>query len=242
VPITYAVAELFGPRDRWPPSIERIQDGIDVREFHPSVTGARIRAELGIDPGAPIVGFVGRLHPGKGADIFVRAAAEIALWQPEAQFLVCGGELRGYEAYAAGVRQLSSSLGLDERIHFTESRYGPGDIPEVMAAIDVLLHLPRVREALGLVLIEAMATARPVIAFRTGGIAEVVVDGLTGELVPPGDWQAAARAVLGLLADPSRAHALGAAGRIRAEKEFEIGAHARRIEALYASLLGRAAR
>lgn len=241
VPMTCAVAELFGPRDRLPPSVVPIPDGIDVREFHPSVSGARIRAELGIDPGALVVGFVARLDPWKGADVFVRAAAEIALERPDARFLVCGGELRGYETYAAGIRRLASSLGLDGRIQFTGWRYRLGDIPEVMAAIDVLLHPPIRPEPFGLVLVEAMATARPVVASRTGGIAEVVVDGITGELVAPGDWRAAAAAVLRLLADPSRAHALGAAGRQRAEAEFEVGAYVRRIEALYDSLLGEAA-
>lgn len=241
VPMTYAVAELFGARDRLPPSVVPIPDGIDLREFHPSVVGTRIRAELGIDPDAPVVGFVARLDPWKGADVFVRAAAEIARENPDARFIVCGGELRGYETYAAGIRQLASSLGLDGRIEFTGWRYRLGDIPEVMAAIDVLLHPPIGPEPFGLVLVEAMATARPVVASRTGGIPEVVVDGLTGELVPPGDWRAAARAVLGLLADPPRARALGAAGRQRAEAEFEVGVYVRRIEALYDSLLGEAA-
>lgn len=242
VPMTCAVAELFGPRERLPPSVVPIPDGIDVREFHPTVSGARIRAELGIDPGAPVVGFVARLDPWKGADVFVRAAAQIAPERPEVRFLVCGGELRGYETYAAGIRELASSLGLDGRIQFTGWRYRLGDIPEVMAAIDVLLHLPIGPEPFGLVLVEAMATARPVVASRTGGIPEVVVDGVTGELVAPGDWRAAAGAVLRLLADPARARDLGLNGRARAEKEFEVGAYVRRIEALYDSLLGEAPR
>jgi glycosyltransferase involved in cell wall biosynthesis len=235
--MTYAVAELFGPRDGLGPLIVPIPDGIDVDEFHPSISGARIRTELGIDPEAPVVGFVARLDPWKGADVFVRAAAEIARERPDARFIICGGELRGYEGYAQGVRDLASDVGLDGRILFTGWRYQLGDIAEVMAAIDVLLHPPTGPEPFGLVLVEAMATARPVVASRTGGITEVVVDGLTGELVPPGDWRAAAAAVLRLLADPSRARSMGAAGRIRAMEEFEVGAYALRIEALYDAVL-----
>ena len=147
------------------------------------------------------------------------------------------GELRGYEDYAQGVRDLASNVGLDGRILFTGWRYTLGEIAEVMAAIDVLLHPPTGPEPFGLVLVEAMATARPVVASRIGGISEVVVDGLTGELVPPGDWKAAAAAVLRILADPSRAKSMGAAGRIRAIEDFEVGAYALRIEALYDSVL-----
>ena len=237
VPMTFAVAELFGPRDRLGPSIVPIPDGIDVEEFHPSISGARIRTELGIDPKTPVVGFVARLDPWKGADVFVRAAAEIALERPDVRFIICGGELHGYEDYAQGVRDLASDVGLDGRILFTGWRYTLGEIAEVMAAIDVLLHPPTGPEPFGLVLVEAMATARPVVASRIGGISEVVVDGLTGELVPPGDWKAAAAAVLRILADPSRARSMGAAGRIRAIEDFEVGAYALRIEALYDSVL-----
>jgi glycosyltransferase involved in cell wall biosynthesis len=237
VPMTFAVAELFGPRDGLGPSIVPIPDGIDVDEFHPSISGDRIRTELGIDAEAPVVGFVARLDPWKGADVFVRAAAEIARERPDARFIICGGELRGYEGYAQGIRDLASDLGLDGRVLFTGWRYTLGDIAEVMAAIDVLLHPPTGPEPFGLVLVEAMATARPVVASRIGGISEVVVDGLTGELIPPGDWHAAATAVLRLLADPSRSKSMGAAGRIRAMEDFEVGAYALRIEALYDSVL-----
>jgi glycosyltransferase involved in cell wall biosynthesis len=237
VPMTYAVAELFGPREGLGPSIVPIPDGIDVAEFHPSISGARIRSELGIAPEAAVVGFVARLDPWKGADVFVRAAAEILRERPDTRFIVCGGELAGYESYAKGIRDLASRAGLDGRITFTEWRYRLGDIPEVMAAIDVLLHPPIGPEPFGLVLVEAMATARPVVASRIGGITEVVVDGLTGELVPPGDWRAAASAVLRLLNDPARAQRMGAAGRARAMEEFEVGAYALRIEALYDAVL-----
>ena len=239
VPMTHAVADLFGPPGRRPRTVVPIPDGIDLAQFHPSLSGARIRAELGIASTAPVVGFVARLDPWKGAEVFVRAAAEIARERPDAHFLICGGELPGYESYAAGVRELASSLGLDGRIHFAGWRYRLADIPEVMAALDVLLHTPVRPEPFGLVLVEAMATGRPVVASDAGGIGEVVLDGVTGELVPPGDSQAAAGAVLRILADPSCAAAFGAAGRRRAESEFEVGAYVRRIEALYDDLLGR---
>ncbi len=237
VPMTFAVAELFGPRDELDASIVPIPDGIDVDAFHPSISGARIRTELGIDPDAPVVGFVARLDPWKGADVFVRAAAEIARQRPDARFIVCGGELRGYEGYAREICDLASDLGLDGRIAFTGWRYTLGDIAEVMAAIDVLLHPPTGPEPFGLVLVEAMATARPVVASRIGGITEVVVDGLTGELVAPGNSHAAAAAVLRLLEDPARARRMGAAGRARAVEDFEVGAYAIRIEALYDEIL-----
>ncbi len=214
-----------------------IPDGIDLTVYHPSVRGERIRRELDIDPTAPLVGFVGRLDPWKGADVFVRAAAEISRQRSDVRYLVCGGELPGYESYAERVKGLAWDLGLEGRIHFTGWVYRLDDIPEVMAAIDVLVHTSVRPEPFGLVLVEAMAAAKPVVASNAGGVQEVVEANVTGLLAEPGDWCGVADALGALLADPVRAQAMGRAGRERAERLFEVGAYARKIEALYALVL-----
>ena len=237
IPMTHAVAALFNSAGAADSKLTVIPDGIDLTEFHPSVSGARIRRDLAIPANAPVVGFVGRLDPWKGADVFVRAAGEVAKRCPAARFLVCGGDLPGYEAYAEGVRRLALEAGLDGRIDFTGWTYRLDDIPEVMAALDVLVHTSTRPEPFGLVLVEAMATAKPVVAANDGGVPEVVEDGVTGRLVEPGNWRAVAAAVDDLLADPSRAAAFGAAGRARVESLFEVGAYVDKVQALYASII-----
>ena len=235
VAMTGAVASMFG--ERRDERLLTIPDGIDLTRFSPEHQGERVRRDLGIPPGAPVAGFVARLDPWKGADVFVRAAAEAARQRPDAHFIVCGGELPGYEAYARGLREVAGRLGLDGRMHFTGWTYRVDDIPDVMGAIDVLVHTSVRPEPFGLVLIEAMASGKPVVAARDGGVPEIVEDGVTGVLVRPGDWYEAACAVAALLGQPERARVMGAAGRRRAQRLFDIDTYVRRVERLYDEIL-----
>jgi glycosyltransferase involved in cell wall biosynthesis len=238
ITMTEAVARMFSRRQRAGGRVRTIYDGLDVSQFNPRVSGERIRRELGLDPDAPVVGFVGRLDPWKGCDVFVRAAATVAAEHPRARFLVSGGSLPGYEEHAAGLERLAAELGIADRIQFTGWTYRLDDIPEVMAALDVFVHTSVRPEPFGLVLVEAMATERPVVGADGGGVPEVVEDGVTGLLAPPGDWKAVAAAISSLLADPEKARAMGRAGRERAVRCFEVGGYARQVEALYESVLG----
>ena len=240
VAMTDAVATMFDGRSRRRAAkVMTVPDGIDLSVFHPGRDGGRIRRDLHIPANVPVAGFVARLDPWKGADVFVRAAAAAAKRLPEAQFIVCGGELPGYEAHAAELRRLAAELDLDGRMHFTGWTYSVDDIPDVMAAIDVLVHTSVRPEPFGLVLVEAMATAKPVVAARQGGVPEVVDEGVTGLLTEPGDARAAAEAMLDVLSDASRAASLGAAGRARAEELFDVRTYVRRIEAMYSTILQR---
>jgi glycosyltransferase involved in cell wall biosynthesis len=164
VAMTEAVGQMFHGLRRPPQQVQAVPDGIDLDAFHPRVPGDRIREAIGVGPGVPLVGFVGRLDPWKGPDIFVRAAALVAKTRPDTHFLVCGGELPGYEPFAATVKALANSLGLGDRIAFTGWTFRLQDIPEVMAAIDILVHTSVRPEPFGLVLVEAMATAKPTVA------------------------------------------------------------------------------
>lgn len=234
IAMTGAVAAMFDRRiGHRRARIITIPDGIDLSVFHAGRDGARIRRDLDIPTAAPVAGFVARLDPWKGADVFVRAAAAVSRRRPDAHFIVCGGELPGYEEHAAELRRLAASLGLNSQMHFTGWTYRLDDIPDVMAAIDVLVHTSVRPEPFGLVLVEAMATAKPVIASRPGGVPEVVDDGATGILTDAWDWRAVSTAMLDIMSNESRAKALGAAGRARAEALFDLRAYTRRIEAVY---------
>ena len=238
VAVSRAATEMFRKSGcDLPPHVRVVPDGVDLDSYHPGTSGARIRSELGIDPDAPVVGLVGRLDFGKGVDVFLEAAALCRDQFPEARFVVCGGEVRGQEEVARGALRRAEELRLGDRVSFTHWRYRPEDMPEVYAALDVLVSASTTPEALGLVLIEAMASAKPVIATDQGGPREVCVDGETGVLVPPWDPRKLAEAILNLLGDRARAAAMGAAGRRRAEQLFDQQDHVRQLEALYGEVL-----
>lgn len=217
--------------------IQVIADGIDVETFRAAHGAPTIREELGIEAGVPLVGFVGRLDPWKGAHVFVRAAERVARRSPDARFVVCGGPLAGHSDYAERLKALAARLGLDGRIIFTDWRYPPARMAEVMAALDVLVHTSVEPEPFGLVLLEAMASSKPVIASRAGGPIEIVDDGVTGILVPPGRHHQLAREILTLIGDPALARRLGQAGQARALELFSLAGQVRTVESAYGAAL-----
>ena len=178
-------------------------------------------------PELPMVLSLGRFAAYKGFDRLVRAAGAV----PGARFVMAGdGPLFG------DVRNLCRGMGLEERIAFP-GRVDDAGRDALYAACQVFC-LPSVSpaEAFGLVLLEAMARARPVVACCPpwSGVGEVVEHGETGLLVPPDDPDGLARAVRSLLDDPSRARAMGLAGQARVRKRFDIRAVASLIEQVYA--------
>jgi glycosyltransferase involved in cell wall biosynthesis len=217
-----------------PESFEVLHDGIDLSEFAPDV--GNVRGELGVGE-HPLIGFVARLDPWKGLDVFLQAARCVADRFPDARFVVAGDAPSGYESYARKMRNLAESLGLGAVVNFVGFRYGAKEMPRLMASLDVFAHTSTSPEPFGLVLIEAMAAGRPVVASRAGGPLEIVVDGETGLLTPPGDSVALASAICSLLADRDGARAMGLAGRRRAEDKFSSGGFARSLGRLYQSVL-----
>lgn len=187
------------------------------------------RRALGLPPDGPAVGIVGRLVPIKDHATFLDAAARIAARRPDATFVVAGdGELRSrLEARAR------SALG--DRARFLG---WVTDLPALYGALDAVVLTSR-NEGTPVALIEAGAAARPAVATRVGGVSEVVRDGETGVLVPPGDAHAVAAAVLDLLDRPERARAMGEAARAWVRDRFGAARLADEIAALYAELLAR---
>jgi glycosyltransferase involved in cell wall biosynthesis len=170
------------------------------------------------DPARPVVGFVGRLEPRKGPLDLVRAAPAIRAGAPTARIVLVGDDPYATDpAYSAEVR---AAAGV-EHVPWVP------DGAAVMRHLDVLVA-PSRQEPFGTVLAEAMAAGTPVVATRVGGLAEVVVDGVTGRLVTPGRPDELAAAVLDVLANRER---MGAAARERAQR-FGADAYADRVEAI----------
>jgi starch synthase len=214
-----------------PDRVRVIRNGIDTAEYAPDLA-TDVLDGYGVDPGRPSVIFVGRITRQKGVPVLLRAAAAL---DPAAQLVLCAGQPDTPEL-AAEVEGLVADL--------RATRSGVIWIPEMLpqrAVIQLLSHAtvfacPSLYEPLGIVNLEAMACGTAVVASAVGGIPEVVNDGETGLLVPPGDPGALAAALNALIADPARAAALGRAGRERAVAEFGWQAVAAQTAALYAEL------
>jgi glycosyltransferase involved in cell wall biosynthesis len=233
-----AVADMFATNGQRPPgNLVKIPNGIDLNRFHPSIDGSDIRGELGIAPDAPLVGLVARLDHWKGVDVFLHAAARCHRIAPDIQFLIVGGPIDGQEPYAEKMQQLAQTLRLNGTVHFSHWRYRPEDMPRVHAALNLLVLASTWPEPFGLVILEAMATGKPVIATDHGGPREICVDGETAALVPPGDASRLADAILGMVRDPQRALQMGLAGRRRAEQLFDTNQSVQKLEQLYDELI-----
>lgn len=210
-----------------PAQFRVIPSGIDLRPFQEACARrAAMRAELGVPEDAFLVGGAGRLEPVKGFTYFVEAALLAARTRPEAVFV-----LAGQGSQAALLREKAAPLGDRFRFlgHWTL-------MPDLMAALD-LFAAPSLNEGMGRVLIEAAAAGVPAAASRIGGIPDIVEDGRTGLLVPPGDAAALAAAIAGLAQAPALRREMGAAARAKAGPEFSVETMVARIEALYEELL-----
>ena len=209
-----------------------IYDGIEPGRF---VTGggAAVRREFGIPDDAPLVGIVGHVQEWKGQLLVAEAVARARRTVPGLRCLIVGGIHRFGAAYGARLQERIAAPDLAGHVVLTGARR---DVAACLDAMDVAIHASN-REPFGRVLLEAMATGRPVIAPREGGPTEIVADGETGLLVPPRDPDALALAIVTLLQDDARRTAMGRAARARIADVFEIHDHARAVEAVFDEVL-----
>jgi glycosyltransferase involved in cell wall biosynthesis len=178
--------------------------------------------------GGPVVSIIGRLQAVKGHQVFLESARRVLLKKPDARFWVVGeGELRGE------LEAVTSRLGLAGAVSFLGYR---NDIPNVMASSDVIACASSYESGPRCVL-EALSLGRPVVATSVGGIPEIISDGETGMLVPPGDPEALAAAIARLLADRELACSLGTAGRKLIEERYTGEAQASAMAAFYREAL-----
>ncbi len=215
-----------------PDRFEVVRLGLDLAPFR-TAEGRRgeLRRELGLADDAPTVGIVARLVPRKAHEVFLQAAAAIAPLVPDAMFLVVGdGERR------AELEGRARTLGLSGRVRFLGWR---ADLDRVYADLDVVM-LTSTNEGSPVALIEAMAAARPVVATRAGGVAELV--GEAGLLAEVGDADGLARHAMALLSDPERRRALGRLARDRVVPQYAHERLVADIDRLYARLLAEADR
>jgi glycosyltransferase involved in cell wall biosynthesis len=191
------------------------------------------RARFRIAAERPAVALVGRVSDWKGQDVLIRALAEAPLVERGAVALLAGDPAPGAGELPHRLEMLAGGLGVAERVRWLGFR---ADVDDVWAAADVAV-VPSTRpEPLGLVAMEAGAAGLPVVASAHGGVAEVVRDGETGLIVPPGDALALASAVRLLADDPGLAARMGAAARERVAEHFGVDRMLAELQDLYDEL------
>jgi len=194
--------------------IDIVPNGIDLSLFPERTTRTRIKT----------ITMVACLREGKRIDVLIAAAARILARHPDVEFQIIGdGPCR--DALIAQAR----SSGVLSHVRFMGHR---DDVPTLLSTSDVFV-LPSASEASPNVVLEAMAASLPVVASRVGGIPELVADGVTGHLVPPGDPEALAAALLDVLDHPERGATFGDAGRARIAREYSFARMVMQFETLY---------
>ena len=219
-------ASMTGPRSH----LHLLYGGIDTAHFTPAPDDSALRRSLGWSAQHLVFAVVGYMNPprGKGQLEFVEAAARLREALPQARFLMVGnGELR------ETVRQRAEALGLGDRVALLPHQ---DDIRAVYRACDVLVHPAVGSEALGMVLWEALACGKPVIASRLDGIPEAFEENRDGLLVPPREVAPLAEAMLKLGGDAALRAQFGAAGRAHVEAHFDRRHYAERAQALYSRI------
>lgn len=236
---TIAPSRYVGERLRnggWRRTVEIVPNAVETPGPGAGEAAGRIRAESGWNPDCPLVVWCGRLQRWKGPHVFVEAAARIGAAAPAVRFLVIGGSPMGLDrGYEQQLHGLAGSKGLEGRLRFTGHQPDPGRFIE---AADVLVHSSLRPEPFGLVILEAMIRGTAVIASNEGGPAEVVEDGVTGLLTPPGDPSALAEALGRLLRDAALRGRMAEAGRARAVREFNVSRTLGALEPIYDRLIG----
>lgn len=224
--ISKAVGELarkeFGLR---PEQVRVLYNGIDLDKVANPSAGARerIRREFAIPENTPVVGVVGRLSPEKGQEVLLRGWPLLLKTHPQAVLLLAGeGPTR------RTCENIAAELGVAHAVRFCGHR---GDIPDILAAVDVLA-IPSLKEGLSFSAIEAMAAGRPVAAFRVGGLPELISHEQTGLLVSEQDVEGLVDQVRRLLDDQSLAARIVAIARAFSSK-FSVTGHVESLLGIY---------
>lgn len=218
-----AVARGLVPRRK----LRVVHNGVRMGEFAVATPAMRerLRQLLGVSAQTQVVGTVGRLNWAKNQSCLIRAFRQVHAAQPDsALVLVGGGSLR------SELEACAQAEGVADAVHFLGDR---SDVHELLQGLDVFA-LSSVSEGYSMALLEASATALPIVTTDVGGNREIVQDDVTGCIVPPRDAAALAQAILGLLREPVRAARLGAAARAMMEASGSVEAMAARYAELYA--------
>jgi len=223
--LKYALIEDKAP----PEKIVVIPNGIEAEWFADSVDLPKGKTKTVLT--------VGRLHPGKGQQVFLKAAAIVHAKFPDTRFIIAGEEYRT-SLEDLGFNQtlidLAQELGISDSVEFVGYT---GNLRELYRQASVVV-LASFEETFGLVALEAMAAARPIVASRIPGVTELVQDGQTGLLFEAGSHEDLAEKVIALLSDESLALSLSENALSVAGSKYSLTNTVKRLEGIYSSMLG----
>lgn len=201
------------------PNTVVIHNGIDLTRYHRRETPDELRRKHGIPPDAQVTGVVGHIRYWKGQEVMVRATALLKMEFPRLRCLLVGDSGESDRSYRAKLEGLTRELGITENVIFTGFQRNAIDY---MALMDVVAHCSVDPEPFGIVTLEAMSLAKPLVSTTIGGPAEVVVQGESGLLVDAGKPELLANAIASLLRDPEYAARIGRNGFARMHEHFGI--------------------
>lgn len=227
--MTQAVLEHCHAHGTRAPDERVVYDAVDESWLRPGQPADAVRRELGIPEDAPCIGIAGNIQEWKGQRVVVDALGLLAD-QPRLHCVISGGVHRAGDAYAATLRARIAALGLTDRVHLIGFR---NDIPDVMNAWDVVVHASVRPEPFGRVILEGMLLGKPVIATAGGGVPELIDNGKTGFIVPPGDAPALAESLRRILVSPAEAQAIGSRAREWARQQFSLSRQVAAMSDIY---------
>jgi len=216
-----------------PQRVVKIYNGIEKDEYcieneETVCRRSKFRKESSLGEDIPVIGVIGRLVWQKGFEYFIEAIPNVLKKFPNAMFLIVGeGELKDE------LKLKSKILKLEDKIIFTGFM---NDIKDVLSSIDILV-IPSLREGLPVVLLEAMAMMKPIVATKIEGIMEILENGLIGVLVSPKDPQILSEAIVDLLIHKDKARQMGFAARKIVEERFGVDIMVQKVEGVYEELL-----
>lgn len=204
--------------------------GIDLNEFSPNINSKISISESGAS--SSLVSMFTRLAYWKGVEVFIKSAMYV---KRNTNFIIFGEIVLGKEEYAGKLERMIEKLDLKARVSIRTDK--DKNIPRIMAASDIIVHASLRPEPFGLVIIEAMAMQKPVIASKLGGPLEIISDGVDGILVEPGKPKVLAEAISNLLGDPKSAKDMGVRAREKVVEKFDLEEYAMNFDIIFKSVL-----
>jgi glycosyltransferase involved in cell wall biosynthesis len=226
--------DMVGNRLR-PSQLKLIFDGIDPERIESIPPASDLSLEsFGIPAGSRLIGIAGNVKRWKGQLVVAQAMAQLHAKFPDLKCLMVGAVADS--EYSSEIVQFCEAAGIQDAVRFAGYQQSP---LALMARMDIVLHASIQPEPFGIVVLEAMALGRPVIATRAGGPMDIVEDGRSGLLVAPGDASEMAAAIELLLESDAERRRIGAAGRARVRAHFSARLNAEKLQTVYDTLLER---
>lgn len=202
-----------------------VSSGVDLTKFYPMQVPAANQKRIGL---------VGRICPWKGQHVFIEAAKKVHSVDPAVSFQIIGAALFGEAEYEAECRESVRAHKLEHAIEFVGFHE---DVAPLIRSLDILVHASVLGEPFGQVIVQGMASGKPVVATDGGGVPEIITHGETGLLVKMGDSEEMAAAMLSLLQDPQTAQRMAECGRRHVEKHFSIEQSVLKVMRVYETVV-----